>query len=494
MTSFSIILRSVCGLSLLSLPAFASAAERLVVGNKAFTESAILGEVTRLSLQEAGCTVERKELAGTELLWKALQTGEVDVYPEYTGTIREQILKGEVGPTLDDLVDALATQGVKATPRLGFNNTYVLGMKESIAALHGITKISDLAKHPELRFGFSEEFLHRHDGWPGLKQDYKLPHTPRGIDHDVAYRGLQADELDAIDLFSTDAEIAYYQLRALQDDRGYFPEYDCLLIYRDDLATRSPQAIAALERLAGRFDETLMRSLNARVKLKKEAEAVVAAEFCNERLNLNLTVPRETRAGRITARLLEHLQLVVVSLFAAIVISVPLGVFAAKQPRLGSLVLNIVGVVQTIPPLVLLVLMIPLLGIGAPPAIAAMLLYSLLPIVRNTCTGLRDIPVSLQESALVLGLPPLARLRLIELPLAARAILAGIKTSAVINVGSATLAALIGAGGLGQPIITGIRLDNLGLILEGAVPAALLAIAVQSLFEAWERWWLPPLK
>ncbi len=491
MTRSPRLFRCLCGLLL--LPAVLPAAEKVVIGNKAFTESVILGEITRLSLQEAGFAVERKELAGTELLWKALQTGEVDVYPEYTGTIREQILKGEVGPTLADLVTALAAKGVLATPRLGFNNTYVLGMKESVAALHGISTISDLAKHPELRFGFSEEFLHRHDGWPGLKQDYKLPHTPRGIDHDVAYRGLQADELDVIDLFSTDAEIDYYRLRPLQDDRTYFPEYDCLLLYRNDLATRAPQAIPALERIAGRLDEQLMRSLNARVKLQKEAETVVAAEFCNERLGLKLTVPRETRFNRIAARVLEHLQLVAVSLFAAILISIPLGVFAAKQPWLGGIVLNVVGVVQTIPPLVLLVLMIPLLGIGAPPAIAAMLLYSLLPIVRNTCTGLRDIPISLQESAAVLGLPAWARLRLIELPLAARSILAGIKTSAVINVGSATLAALIGAGGLGQPIITGIRLDNLSLILEGAVPAALLAIAVQSLFEAIEHWWLPPL-
>jgi osmoprotectant transport system permease protein len=188
----------------------------------------------------------------------------------------------------------------------------------------------------------------------------------------------------------------------------------------------------------------------------------------------------------------EHLQLVAVSLLAAIVVSIPLGILAAKVPAVGSLVLNVVGIVQTIPPLVLLVLMVPLLGIGAPPAIAAMFLYSLLPIVRNTCAGLQGISPSLQESAAVLGLPPGARLRLIELPLAARSILAGIKTSAVINVGAATLAALIGAGGLGQPIITGIRLDNLGLILEGAIPAALLAIVVQALFDTIERRFFHP--
>jgi osmoprotectant transport system permease protein len=150
-------------------------------------------------------------------------------------------------------------------------------------------------------------------------------------------------------------------------------------------------------------------------------------------------------------------------------------------------ILAVAGVLQTVPSLALLVLMIPLLGIGAPPAIAALLLYSLLPIVRNVHAGLRAIPEPLRESAEALGLPPAARLLRVELPLASPAILAGIKTSAVINVGTATLGALIGAGGYGQPILTGIRLDDAGLLLEGAVPAALLALAVQGLFDGLER-------
>jgi osmoprotectant transport system permease protein len=133
------------------------------------------------------------------------------------------------------------------------------------------------------------------------------------------------------------------------------------------------------------------------------------------------------------------------------------------------------------------VFMIPLLGIGGRPAIVALFLYSLLPIVRNTYAGLNDIPSSLRESAEALGLTPFARLRLIELPMAARSILAGIKTAAVINVGTATLGALIGAGGYGQPILTGIRRDDVGMILEGAIPAAILALAVQGAFELAER-------
>jgi osmoprotectant transport system permease protein len=146
-------------------------------------------------------------------------------------------------------------------------------------------------------------------------------------------------------------------------------------------------------------------------------------------------------------------------------------------------VLAAVGVLQTLPSLALLVLMIPLLGIGARPAIAALFLYGLLPVVRNTYAGLTGIAGELQEAAEALGVSPLTRLWRIELPLASPSILAGIQTSAVICVGTATLGALVGAGGFGQPILTGIRLDNVGLLLEGAVPAALLALLVQALFE-----------
>ncbi len=139
------------------------------------------------------------------------------------------------------------------------------------------------------------------------------------------------------------------------------------------------------------------------------------------------------------------------------------------------------------PSLALLVFMIPLLGIGEAPAIVALFVYSLLPIVRNTHAGLRGIPASLREVATALGLGPGASLRAVELPLASPAILAGIKTSAVINVGTATLGALIGAGGYGQPILTGIRLDDLRLILEGAIPAALLALGVERIFDLVEK-------
>ena len=252
------------------------------------------------------------------------------------------------------------------------------------------------------------------------------------MDNDLAYKGLERGAIDVTDLYSTAAEITYYGLRVLD----------------------------------------------------KVPEPRVAADFLNERFDLEqeITVQEETMFSRLWARTKEHLLLVSISLLAAILVAIPLGIVAAKVASVEQIILGVVGVIYTIPSLALLVFMIPLLGIGGPPAMVALFLYSLLPIVRNTHAGLHDIPGPLLESAEALGLPPMARLRQIELPLAARSILAGIQTAAVINVGTATLGALIGAGGYGQPILTGIRLNDTGLILQGAVPAAVLALVVQVIF------------
>ena len=371
---------------------------------------------------------------------------------------------------------------------LGFRNTYAIAIPEPLGARLKLRRVSDLRDHPQLRLGFSSEFMDRGDGWPGLRERYRLPQQDvRGLDHDLAYRGLAAGQIDATEAYTTDAEIAHYGLRVLADDLGWFPDYQAILLYRADLATRAPQVVERLRRLEGTINEPTMAALNARVKLAGETEAQAAAGFLRERLGLTAQARPAGLWESLRVRTLEHLGLVTVSLAAAILAAVPLGIVAARRPRLGTLVLGLVGILQTIPSLALLVFLIPALGIGWPPAVVALFLYSLLPIVRNTHAGLLDIPLPLRESADVLGLTPGARLRRVELPLAATSILAGIKTAAVINVGTATLAALIGAGGYGQPILTGIRLDDTALIMQGAIPAALLALLIQALFNWAER-------
>lgn len=455
----------------------------LHIGSKSFTESVVLGEVAAQSLRAAGLRAEhRREIGGSRILWDALLAGRIDAYPEYTGTLAGELLVDE--PITDDaqLRAALARRGLLASPRLGFENSYALGTSRALAERLGLRRISDLRAHPQLRVGLSNEFLNRADGWPGLRARYGLPQGEvRGLDHRLAYQALESAAIDLTDLYTTDPEIDRRGFVLLEDDLGFFPEYAALILYRADLP---PAAAQRLDALGGSIDTATMRALNAEAAIERRPEAEVAARFLASRLGLAASTPADGEPGlasRVLARAREHLALTGVSLLFAVLVGVPLGILAARRPAAGRFVIGAAEVVQTIPSLALLVFMIPLFGIGFVPAVIALFLYSLLPIIRGTASGLLDVAPELRESAQALGLGDLARLRLVELPLAARSIGSGIRTSAVINVGTATIAALIGAGGFGQPIVSGIRLNDVGLILEGAIPAALLALALGSL-------------
>jgi osmoprotectant transport system permease protein len=463
-----------------------SAGKAVQIGSKAFTESVIVGDIVQQACISDGISANhRQQLGGTRLCFNALLRGDIDIYPEYTGTIRQELLANQHVQNDEQMAAALAAMGIGMTRSLGFNDTYAVGMREARAAELGILTIGDLARHPELKFGFSNEFIDRKDGWPMLLRAYALPQkNVTGLDHDLAYRALADGAIDATDLYSTDAEIAYYKLRVLRDDRHVFPQYDAVLLYRLDLKQRVPAAVAVLDRLTGKIDAGQMIRMNAQAKLAKIPESEVAGQFLRSAFGgeASASAAGASLWEQLRQRTIEHLVLVAISLSAAIVVALPLGVLAAKVPWAGHVVVTLVAAIYTIPSLALLALMVPAMGIGTWPAVAALFLYSLLPMVRNTQAGLRSIPGELRDSALALGLPAWPRLIKLEVPMAAGSILAGIKTSAVINVGTATLGALVGAGGYGQPILTGIRLDDTRLILLGAIPAALLALAVQGGF------------
>lgn len=464
------------------------------IGSKQQPESEILGEMATLLANSTGArAAHERSLGGTRVLWNALLKGEIDAYPEYTGTISAEILAGSGLRDPEAIRHALAERGIELSQPLGFNDTYAIGMRKEVAARLGIRTISDLRRHPNLRLGFSSEFIKRADGWPGLRQRYGLAQQDvRGLNHDLAYGGLMSGTLDATDLYSTDPKIRRYDLHILVDDLGYFPAYQAVFLYRKDLEERAPAVVAALRRLEGRISEGRMIDMNARVEEDRAPDSQVAADFLANALHVHVQPRLESQFESLWRHTREHIYLVGWSLAAAIVVAVPFGILASRWPIAGQGMLAITGILQTIPSMALLVFMIPLLGIGTKPAIAALFLYSLLPIAQNTYTGLQVIPGHIRESAEALGLPAAARLRLVELPLAARTILAGIKTAAVINVGTATLGGFIGAGGYGQVIFEGIPVgDYTGLILWGALPAAVLALLVLGLFELAERWLVP---
>lgn len=473
------------------LPTAGHAAQSIVVGSKPFAESYILGEIMAQTLETAGFAVERRfGLGATLVTFAALEQGEIDVYPEYTGTLSHTILDG--GEVVDAvaLADALDAHGLRIITPFGFDNSYAIAVRQHIAAQHGLSRISDLTRAASLNFAFTHEFLDRPDGWVGLKAAYGLTVDAGGIEHGLAYRALADGKIDVTDAYATDGDIARYELTTLDDDRHFFPEYLAIALGRSDL---EPEAVAALTGLQGRIDATTMRAMNARASVDGVAFAEIANDFLKGAAQPGDAAaegldPRWRQLARNTQR---HLELTVVALVAAIIAAVLLGIAVHRSRTLSRTVLYLAGLLQTIPSIALLALMIPLFGIGVTPAIIALFLYSLLPILRNTITALITIDPLLRRVAQAMGLTPTQQVRYVLLPLALPSVLAGVRTAAVICIGTATLAAFIGAGGLGDPIVTGLALNDTGLILQGAVPAALLAMLTELIFERLERRLVP---
>ena len=306
----------------------------------------------------------------------------------------------------------------------------------------------------------------------------------RGVQHELALEAAGRGDLDVVDVYTTDAPIDRLKLRVLDDDRHFFPRYDAVFLYRTDLPSRAPRAFAAIRQLAGRIDDATMRRANARVVLDGESVGNAARAMLSDALNQTPAppAPAASIAAEVARDTARHLWLVALSLAAAIIVGVPLGIASARSRTLSAINGGIASLLQTVPSLALLAMLIPLLGIGARPALAALFLYGLLPIVRGTETGLTTIPPAITESAEAIGLPLGARLARVLLPIASPHIMAGIRTSAVIAVGTATIAALVGARGLGDPILQGIALHDTALVLQGAIPAALLALLIDGTF------------
>ncbi len=491
----------------------------VVVASKPFAESYLLAEMFAQLLEANGIPVERKPgLGATEIAFRGLRTGAVDVYPEYTGTGLVAVLgekpEGGARAVYRRVAAEFARRwGVRWLPPLGFENTYAVAVRRSTAQEYGLRTLSDLARvAPRLVAGFSPDFIGRDDGLPGLRAAYGLEFgSTRSLLQAVKYKAIAGGDVDVIDAYSTDGALARYDLVPLDDDRGFFPAYEAAALVSRRIAESRPDVIAVLSRLSGRLDADLMRRLNRRVEVDGEPVAKVAAEGLGEAgVTAGEGTAGEAKAGEGTAGegtagagglieylwvrrgmlaglTLRHLLLVGVSLLAAILVAVPVGLLLERGRRAAETSVRAVGLLQTIPSIALLAFMIPLFGIGILPALVGLFLYSLYPIVRNTYTGVRDAAPEAVEAARALGMTPFQVLRHVRLPLAAPVIMAGIRTAAVIDVGTATMAAFIGAGGLGDPIVAGLALSDTRMVLSGAIPAALLALVVDAALGGVER-------
>lgn len=512
------------------------------IGSKRFPESYLLAHLLGEAAAPHARVTLRTGLGNTAITWEALRSGAIDLYPEYLGTIDQEILKNTERSGPERLAAQLATQGIGLAIPFGFANGYAIAMREPVAQAAGIETLSDLAAHPRLRLGLTAEFIGRADGWPGLSTRYGLRQTPVSLDHGLAYDALATDNVDAIDIYTTDSRIGELGLRVLRDDRDHFPRYDAVVLYRLDLPARAPAAWAAMQSLAGRIDATTMIALNARAELKSQPFEAIARDAW-QALSPGAARPqsgaaeagRSTDAGtssetdatdatdatgtadrRVTAapaspaapaapraaaglgeRLLaadltrltvQHLALVLGSTLLALLLGLPLGIAVAARPRARAVTLAATGLLQTVPSLAMLAGLVGLTGlIGAVPALVALTLYALLPVLRNTVVGLHGVPQGLRQAAMALGLSSRDRLRHVTLPLALPAILAGVRTATTIGVGTATIAAFIGAGGYGERIVAGLALNDRALLLAGALPAAAMALVLEGVFELIER-------
>jgi osmoprotectant transport system permease protein len=476
----------------------------IVVASKPFGESYLLAEMFAQLLESHGMVVERRPgLGATEIAFGALRSGAIDVYPEYTGT-------GLLAVLHDSLTDSLAGDprrvyahvsrafasryGMRWLPPLGFQNTYAIAVRREVAERYRLRTLSDLARESaHLTAGFTADFIGRPDGLVGLERVYGLrPKAVRPLAPAVKYQALASGAVDVIDGYSTDGLLARYDLVTLIDEKHFFPPYEAAALAGARLARERPDAIAALTLLSGLFDERRMRALNRRVEVDGEDVGRVAADALWDVGVVQRGATPATRPpsrGRLPGYLwdhraeigaltLRHLLLVIVALGAALLVGLPLGLALERARPVAEPTIGVLGVLQTIPSIALLAFMIPLLGVGVVPALVALWVYALYPIVRGTYSGVRHADPDAVEAATALGMTPSQLLTSVRLPLAAPAIMAGVRTAAVITVGAATLAAFIGAGGLGEPIVAGLALADTRMILTGALPAAALALAV----------------
>ena len=492
-----------CALGL-TVTSTAHAQRPVVVASKPFGESYLLCEMFAQLLESRGIAVVRKPgLGATEVAVSALRVGAIDVYPEYTGT-------GLVAVLHDSLTDSLAAEprrvfdhvarafaeryDLRWLPPLGFQNTYAIAVRRNTAERYGLRTLSDLAREgSHLTAGLTADFIGRSDGLVGLRRVYDLqPREIRPLAPAVKYQALAAGAVDVIDGYSTDGLLARYGLVTLVDDRHFFPPYEAAALVNGKFARERPDAVAALTLLSDRLDEQRMRALNRRVEVDREDMQSVAASALRDLGLIEGPRAAEARAtagggfgsylwrqrATLAALTLRHLLLSAIALVAAILVAVPLGLSLERVRRLSQPVLGALGILETVPSLAILAFMIPLLGVGVVPALVALWLYALYPIARATFTGVRNADPDAVEAAEALGTTSWQRLFSVRLPLAAPVIMGGIRTAAVITVGAATLAAFIGAGGLGDPIVTGLALADTRMILSGALPAALLALLV----------------
>jgi osmoprotectant transport system permease protein len=451
---------------------FQVSARTLVIGSKKFTEANILAHFIKQEISKIAPKQDVKvleNLGGTGIVQTALMTGSIDLYVDYTGT-----LEASYKTDTKNLEGELEKRGLLIGARLGFNNTYALVTKQS----NPLVKISQL-KNKQARIGMSHEFYERLDGYRPLAKRYQLALQTTTLEHALIYPSLSSDSLDYAIAYATDAKIKKHNLKTLTDDYAFFPTYQAILVVSKKMTKDFPSLYPKLvNMMEGRLNEDKMIETNYLVDIDRQNYAQAASTLSGKKLSF-----QESDHLSIMPYFIQHLLYLIVTACFCIMIGIPLGVLATRSTFWERTLLSLVSILQTIPSLALLVFLIPIFGLGQTTAVIALVLYGLLPIVKNTHTGIKNISHELIEYAELIGMKPLKRILTIELPLAKYAILAGVKLTCIYTVGITVIAAFIGAGGLGTLIVSGLSLNDHELILKGAIPSALLALMIEIIFQ-----------
>ena len=496
--------------------------KELVIGSKIFTENILLGELIALILeQNHGFKIKRKfNMGGTKLVFDALKAGSIDIYPEYTGTGYAMILKESQKLSPDETYLFVKKEFLKRhqlvwSPPLGFENTYILAVRKSDSRFQKINSTSELEGLDfPLQLASEHEFTERKDGWRLFSKNYKLNLKNNQIlsmSASLMYSAIHNKKVDIIMAYSTDGRIKAYQLKTLKDDKKFFPSYLASYLTRQKLLNSHPEIKSIFQALENQISAEEMTALNNEVDqlkrgvsqtaqafllkkgiLKTENENWKPSAFTDQKSN-----PLEEKESLASyyfqkrAYLLkifkEHLSLVFTALMLALFVSLPLSIWAVYNSKIEKALFFLINTLQTIPSIALLGALIPFLGIGFAPAITALFIYSLLPLIRNSFEGIKNIDNSYIEISAGLGLTKWQILRFVQIPLALPVIIAGVRTSVVLLVGTATLAAFIGAGGLGDPIFRGIATLDSRLIFMGAIPSCALAVLLDKALNLLEK-------
>lgn len=480
--------RNIIFILLLLFFQFSFAKSPVTIGGKVFTEQSILVDLLAQLLEDHQIAViKKKNLGGTLVAFEALKKNDLDIYVEYSGTSYHSIFKQKdilsQEETFNFLKKEFSKNNIYSFPSLGFSNSYALVSKIN----NPYNQISDLKiDSKKYSIAFEHELLTRPDGFPEFSKTYDLEFKKvSSMNVGLMYQAVHQGQVDFGIGYTTDGRNKAFEMKIIKDDLRFFPQYFASILVHEKALKAYPELKKILSGLNNKISAEEMTEMNYLVDVKKMSPLKVTRNFLQKKKLIkssenNLDIMSENylikNSALLFSKLKEHLYICIYALLFTFFFGFIFGIAAYWNQRIKQFVFILVNIFQTVPSLALFGFLIPFLGIGFKPSLIALVMYALLPLVHNVYTGLSEVDKDIIQSFKAIGMNRWQILTKIQIPMALPTLSAGLRTSTVIIIGTATIAAFIGAGGLGELIFQGISSMDHRLILLGAIPAALLAL------------------